>query len=144
MTESLLRITPHLSIPLSELTFRTARSGGPGGQHVNKVETKVEIAFDVRNSHSLSISERQLIFEALGNRIDSDGVLKIAVQQSRSQFQNKQIALERFVGLLKSALKPKAVRIPTKPSKSVREQRLRAKKKRSEKKSMRRLSRDDH
>jgi ribosome-associated protein len=132
-----LAITSHLSIPLSEVTFRTSRSGGPGGQNVNKVETKVEVLFDVGSSPSLTTEQRILIFERLKGRIDSMGIVRVAAQQSRSQFQNKEIAVERLVDLLRKALQPRSHRVRTKPSKTSKDKRIRHKKRHGEKKRLR-------
>jgi len=139
MGETNLRITPHLVIPYSELTIRTSRSGGPGGQHVNKVETKVEILFDIGNSPSLSHAQRGMLLDRLGARVDSSRVLRVTVQRSRSQHQNKELALERLTELLRSAFRPIPHRVPTKPTKSSREKRVESKRRMGEKKRMRKI-----
>ena len=131
---------PGLSVPLSDLVMKTSRSGGPGGQNVNKLETRIELRFDIAGSRSLSPDEKVVLLERLRSRIDSHGVLRIVVQESRSQWQNKQIALERFVELMRNALKPRKKRKPTKPTKNAREKRLRAKRMRSDRKNARRLT----
>lgn len=135
--QSSLAVTKELSIPLTEIRFRTSRSGGPGGQNVNKLETRVEAVFDVVNSPSLSTHQRILILKELAGRIDESGALRIVVQESRSQFQNKTKALVRIAVLLQTALKPKRIRIRTKPGRSAHERRLRSKKIHSEKKRTR-------
>ena len=137
MDETFLRITPQLLIPISEITFRTSRSGGPGGQHVNKVETKVEMLFDVPRSPSLTNQQRSIILERLKSRISSDGLLRVASQRSRSQSQNKELVLERFAGLLRHALTPRKMRIRTKPGAGARERRLEGKRRTGEKKRLR-------
>ncbi len=137
MGETILRVTSHLSIPLSELNIRTARSGGPGGQHVNKVETKVEVLFDVAHSAALSPAQRLLILDHLASRIDSSGVLRVAEQRSRSQYQNKQLAFERLAELLRRALRPRPHRVPTKPTKRSQAKRVEAKRRVGEKKKLR-------
>ena len=137
MELNFIQISPQLSIPLSEISFRSSRSGGPGGQNVNKVESRVELIFDISKSPSLSETERQKIFDALKNKIDGDGVLHLTSQKSRSQWENKEIVTEEFSQLLRSALMPRKKRIRTQPSKSTREKRLKKKRIISEKKKRR-------
>jgi len=133
-----IKIHNRLSIPVHEIRFRFARSGGPGGQHVNKTETKVELLFDVGNSPSLSASQRDRIGKKLGNKISSEGILRIEVQDTRSQTKNREIALSRFQQLLADALKTRPRRIPTSRPGKAHEKRLQEKKKRSELKKLRR------
>lgn len=121
----------------SELKFRTSRSSGPGGQSVNKVSTKVELLFDVWNSNVLTIEQKEIISIKLKNRINSEGILQISSDETRSQLKNKEIVVERFYGLLEEALKPVKKRKPTKPSKSSKEKRLKTKKIKSDKKDLR-------
>jgi ribosome-associated protein len=137
-----LAISATLSIPLSEIGFRTSRSGGPGGQNVNKLETRVELLFDLFNSPSLSPIQRTLIITNLKNRIDESGVLRISVQDTRSQFQNKALAVDRFVSLLRFALRPRKKRRKTRPSESSRQKRLESKRRLSEKKRRRKNNSD--
>jgi ribosome-associated protein len=122
---------------LSELTFRTSRSSGAGGQHVNKTETKVEVLFDVRPSAGLTEAEKMLVMEKLAARINDEGILSVTSQKERSQFANKGHALDRLRQLLEKAIIPKVKRIRTKPSKQSVEERLQEKKAQSEKKSLR-------
>lgn len=124
-------------IILSEITFRTSRSSGAGGQHVNKTETKVEALFDVRSSEGLTEAEKGLVFEKLTARINDEGILSVTSQKERSQFANKGHAVERLKQLIERAIVPKAKRIRTKPSKQSVEERLQEKKVQSEKKALR-------
>lgn len=87
-----------------ECKFRTARSGGSGGQHVNKVETKVELIWQPATSRLLEASEKNRLLEQLAQKLDSDGLLHITAQESRSQVQNKAIALRKLHALVKEAL----------------------------------------
>jgi ribosome-associated protein len=121
-------ISPRLSVPFSELSFAVSRSGGPGGQHVNKTETRVELLFDVAHSPSLSEHQRVKILHALANRIDGEGVLHLNASQERSQIRNKQIVIQRFVELVARALLPKKNRVSTRPTTSSREKRIQSKK----------------
>jgi len=132
-----IAITGTLQIPRSEVSFRTSRSGGPGGQNVNKVESRVELEFDVEHSSSLSFEQRTKILGKLKTRIDSDGILHLVSGVSRSQWENKQIVLVEFARLLAAALKPVKKRIPTRPSRGTKEKRLKKKKILSEKKKLR-------
>ena len=120
-----------------EFVFNTSRSSGKGGQHVNKVETKVELLFDVINSTALGNEQKAIVFIKLANRINRKGILQITVQSERSQLRNKKLAIERFYELLQECLKKKKPRISTKPSKGAKEKRLKAKKIISEKKERR-------
>lgn len=136
-SERRLHIAPHLSMPISELEFSTSRSGGPGGQNVNKLETRVELRLNIAQSHSLTEAQRSTILSRLKSRIDSKGVLRIVAHASRSQWSNKQEAIDRLVELLQEALKPRKSRKRTAPTKSARERRLQGKKRLSEKKRTR-------
>ena len=127
----------HTSDLYSELHFRTSRSSGSGGQHVNKVETRVELLFDVAASQVLTTAQKKLIQRALANRINKDGVLHIAVQESRSQRTNRERAVRKFDQLVSKALVPPKKRKKVKPLTAHRERRLRSKKRRSEIKALR-------
>lgn len=127
---------------IKELLFNTSRSGGAGGQHVNKVATKVELQFDVHSSNALTEEEKGLVFSQLKNRINNNGIFKLQADTTRSQLKNKEIAIERFLTLIEKALTPKTPRKKTKPSKASKEQRLNEKRKLSEKKSSRRYKLD--
>lgn len=123
----------------SELQFRTSRSSGKGGQHVNKTESRVELFFDVRNSHILNEEQKQMILANLANRITQGGSLHLAVDTDRSQLSNKKKIIEKFYQLLEQALKPKKQRKASKPSKAAKEKRIQSKKKQAEKKMIRRF-----
>ncbi|MBP8000745.1 MAG: aminoacyl-tRNA hydrolase [Chloroflexi bacterium] len=127
-----LAINNELTIPLAELNFRFAASSGPGGQHVNKAETKVVVLFDVAHSPSLSEWQRGRILTQLASRLDKDGILAVTSQIHRSQHQNRAEALQRLQTLLAEALKVQKKRHPTKPSLASQERRHVAKKKRGE------------
>ena len=122
-----------------EVKYRTSRSGGSGGQNVNKVSTKVELMFDVVSSEMLTERRRSIIFEKLSNRISIEGILSLKCDETRSQLTNKEIVFQRFINLIKTALTPVKKRRPTKPSKSSIRKRLDNKKKHSEKKSNRKF-----
>lgn len=120
-----------------EFEFYFSRSGGPGGQHVNKTETKVELRFHVENSELFSDEEKLLIKNKLGNKINDEGYLQLFVQDSRSQFKNKEIAQDRFYELITDALKTKKKRKRTRPTRKSVEERILKKKRLSEKKQTR-------
>jgi ribosome-associated protein len=123
---------------LREVSFKAVRSGGSGGQHVNKVSTKVALSFDIGASQRLTERQKTLLFQKLKNRISDDGILRLTCDTERSQLSNKILVFEKFLSLLDKALTPPKKRVPTRPSKQKREQRLQEKKERSEKKARRR------
>ncbi|TXK51963.1 aminoacyl-tRNA hydrolase [Pontibacter qinzhouensis] len=118
-----------------ELEFQVSRSGGAGGQHVNKVSTKVELRFLVANSALLTDDEKALVQEKLTNRITSDGYLQVVCQAERSQLQNKEACIRKFYELLQQALTKQKKRKATKPTHGSVKQRLESKRKQSDKKS---------
>ena len=122
---------------VKECTFNTSRSGGKGGQNVNKVETKVELLFDVMQSFHLNDEQKKIISQKLKTRINSEGILKITCHTSRTQLQNKKKAIEKFEALIAKALLPVKKRIAVKVSKAEKEKRLAEKKLLSEKKQLR-------
>ena len=121
-----------------ELTFSFSRSGGPGGQNVNKVNSKVTLRWDVKASTHISDELRATLLQKLSNRITSSGVLVITEQASRSQHQNKESALKNLGALLQRAQKTKKKRKATKPTKAAKQKRLEGKRHHSEKKQLRR------
>ena len=143
MVNSILHITTAVAVASSELHFRTSRSSGPGGQNVNKVETRVELLFDVARSPSLNDEQKGLITAKLGTRVDADGVLHLSSQQSRSQWENKQLVIEKFVRVLRAALKVKRKRIKTSPTESSKQRRVQQKKMHGRKKKLRKVHDSD-
>ncbi len=124
----------------AELKFRTSRSSGPGGQSVNKVNTKVELLFNVLDSAVLSLDQKNIISDKLSNRINTDGIFAISSDETRSQLKNKELVISRFIHLLNVALTPVKKRKATKRSKASVEKRLRNKKYQSDKKKNRRVN----
>lgn len=120
-----------------ELQFTTSRSSGPGGQNVNKVNTKVTVRWNVRDSAFISSEEKELLLQKLATKLTSDGELIVSSQDKRSQLDNKEDALQKLALILQKAFFKKKKRKPTKPSKSSVQSRLDKKKKHSEKKKSR-------
>ncbi len=126
--DSAIPITDQVAIPEDELRFTASRSGGPGGQNVNKVSTRVTLWFDLLGSPSLSDADKDRIARRLGGRVGKDGVLRVVSQQTRSQAANRELALARFVELLRAALTPLPVRRKTRATLAARLRRLEHKK----------------
>lgn len=124
----MISILDELSIPEDALTFTATRSGGPGGQHVNKASTRVTLLFDVARSPSLSPEQKQLVLERLATRVSREGILRVVSQQHRSREGNRKAAVARFVELLRAALERLPPRTPTKVRRGAKERRLHAKK----------------
>jgi ribosome-associated protein len=122
----------HPIVPENELSFTYSRSGGPGGQNVNKVETRVTLWFDVNGSASLNDEQKQLIHERLSTRINKNGSLWVVSKQHRTQLANRMAAVQRFSELLQQALQPTPKRHPRRMPRSSREARLQQKRRRSE------------
>lgn len=141
--ENSLPIRSGVVVPRHELTFRATRSGGPGGQHVNKTSSRVELTWSVASSSALSPELRARALERLATRLDREGILRLVSDRTRSQLQNKEDVTERFVEILRQALTIPKLRKATKVSKGVKARRLDAKKRHGAKKAERRRGRDD-
>ncbi len=127
------------TVPERELQFRAGPAGGPGGQHVNRASTRVEVRWDVASSPSISDSQRQTLLEKLASRIDSRGILRVTADERRSQMQNREMAVERLNTLVRRALEKPKPRKKTKPTPAAREKRLAEKRRHSERKRDRRV-----
>jgi ribosome-associated protein len=125
-------VMPGLEIPDGELEFVASRSGGPGGQNVNKVSSRVTLRFDVERSSALNSEQRIRIQRKLASRINKDGVLQVNAQRTRSQDLNRTDAVERFGELLRAALRENKARVKTRATRGSKEERLREKRKRTE------------
>lgn len=119
-----------LRIPRAELSYQATRSGGPGGQHVNTSSTRVELWWHLAESGALSEAQRVLLRERLATRLDAEGWLRLVESGSRSQHRNKEQVTERFAALLRSALRPRKARKPTRLPRAVKQRRVEAKRKR--------------
>ena len=127
-----LQINQKLIIPSDEIQWRFSRSSGPGGQNINKIESKVEIIFDIYKSKSLNSFQKNLLLKKLNNKI-INGCISIKVQEKRTQFKNRQLAIKKLISLMKEIITSKEkVRTVTKPTKSSQRRRVESKKKRGE------------
>ncbi len=135
-------INASTSIPDAEIHFSATRSSGPGGQNVNKVNSRVILEFDLKLSASLTPYQKRRIAGSLGPRITKEGVLRMQAQRHRSQIANREELIERFVELLKQALQPLKYRVPTRVPTRAREKRLEGKKLRTQTKRIRKAPRD--
>jgi ribosome-associated protein len=135
----MVEINEHLTIPDEELSFEFSRSGGPGGQNVNKVSTKVTLLFDVSVSPSLTGEQRSRILNHLRTRITKAGVLRVTSQRHRTQRANREAAVERFTELIREALRPRRPRRTTRAPRAATERRIQQKKRRGELKRRRRV-----
>lgn len=127
----MVHVTEGLDIPDGELVFTTSRSSGPGGQNVNKVNTRVTLLFDVEETSSLSAQQRMLLRERLPGRISKDGILRVVSQRHRTQLANREAVVRRFADLLRDALAEAPARIPVALPGAVNERRLKEKRRRS-------------
>jgi len=136
MERESIRVTRSVSIPLSEIAFRYSRSSGPGGQHAQKSETRVEALFDVEASSSLTDRQKNRVVRKAGP------ILRAIAQDERSQARNRELAVERIADALREALRVERRRVATKPSKAAVERRLEQKRRRSQTKRLRQPPRD--
>lgn len=132
-----IRVTPSLRIPAAEVRLAYARSGGPGGQHVNKTASKVQLFWSLRDSAVVNDADRAWLEERLASKLTGDGEIVVAAETSRSQSRNVDFAVEKLVALLREALKRPKRRRKTKPTRASRQRRIDEKKRRAETKRMR-------
>ena len=132
-------ILGELRIPAAEVRYETGPSSGPGGQHVNKTETRVTLVFDLEGSRTLSHSQRDTLHRILAGRINKEGELRVSSQSSRSQKKNRDDATERFAALLREALTPKPPRKSTRVPKGAKRKRMDTKRKQADKKRSRKV-----
>ena len=127
-----LQINRKLVIPSNELKWRYSRSSGPGGQNVNKTESRVEIIFNITNSKILNPFQKVILLDKLGNKI-CNGCISIKVQEKRTQLKNRQLAIQKLISLIKEIIMSKEkIRRITTPTKSCQKKRVESKKKRGE------------
>jgi ribosome-associated protein len=132
-----IRVTRSVSIPLAEIELRTSRSSGPGGQHAQTSETRVETLFDVEASQALSEAQKRRVLAKAGP------VVRAVAQDERSQARNRELALERLAERLREALRVERRRVATKPSRAAVERRLDSKRRRGSTKRLRRPASDE-
>jgi ribosome-associated protein len=130
----MIPIDDTLAISEEEVSFATSRSGGPGGQNVNKLETRVALRFDLAGSSSLSEEQKARLRERLATRITKDGILQVTSQRHRTQGANREAAVERFAELLRDNLREEAPRKKTRPSRAAKARRLDSKRRQSQRK----------
>lgn len=119
-------------VPEAEIRFRTSRAGGPGGQNVNKVETRVEAVWDLDGSAAFTHAQKSRIRSELQTRVAADGTLRVVSQRHRSQARNREAAIERLRALVAEVLRPRRTRRATRPTQASRESRIETKRRRSE------------
>ncbi len=138
-----LAVNARVAIPAAELEIRATRAGGPGGQHVNTSSTRVEVTWCALESAALDEADRLRLSERLASRLDSAGVLRVVAADTRSQTQNRELALQRLAGLVRAALVIQKKRRATKPTRASKQARLDTKKRRSTQKRDRRYRGDE-
>jgi ribosome-associated protein len=131
-----IQVTPKLAIPLTEIELRFSRSSGPGGQHAQKTETRVEAVFDVASSSALSEAQRRRLLARVGP------VVRTVAQDERSQWRNREVALERLAEAIRAGIRIERKRRPTAPTAAARERRLEEKRRRSRTKRLRQQPED--
>ncbi len=139
-----LEIDESLTIPASEIAFEASRSGGPGGQHVNKTSTKVTLVFDLDASNALTDEQKDRLREKLASKLSGEGVLRVSSQRTRSQLANRDDAMNKLAEVLRNALRESKPRRKTRPSRGAKKKRLEDKRKKSEIKQGRSVVYDDH
>ena len=127
----------NVNVILTELRFKAVRSSGPGGQHVNKTATKIELSLGISDSLAFSQEEKELLLKKLKTKLSSEGVLQLSCGETRSQHRNKAIVIDRLIELLTKSLKKQKPRKKTKPSRRAIEKRLNTKKNKALKKTNR-------
>ena len=133
-----LRVNEQVVIPRAELEYRASRAGGPGGQHVNKTSSRIELLWNPARSAALSEEQRARIAERLKSRVDAEGFVRVVASDTRSQLRNREAAEERLAELVRKALLVPKKRRPTKPSRAAKQARLDDKRRNAEKKRARR------
>lgn len=128
---------------VKEISFSAVRSGGPGGQHANKVSSKVVLVFNILDSSLLSAAQKEVLLQKLARKLNSRGDLILTCDETRSQHKNKEIAVKRLTSLIEGSLKKTKRRVPTKVSRAEKARRIEAKKKKGLKKSLRQKPRWD-
>jgi len=142
MSDDGIVVSPTLTIPASELTFRASRAGGPGGQHVNTSSTRIELVWNVAASRALTDEQRERLLQKLSSRLDGERNLRVVASDRRSQRQNRESAEERMAELVRHALIVPKKRRPTKPTRAAKQARLESKRRISDKKRERRWRED--